>query len=305
MYRQHRPTKFKDVIGQDEAVKVLTNWLNKHKMPHAIRFTGPSGCGKTTIARILGVKLGAGKHDYKEINCAGKGGIDMVRAIQDNIDSYPMFGKVKVYVLDEAHELTRAGQEGLLKVLEDCPKHAYVFLCTTQPEDLIKTILTRATEIRINPLSHADLCKTIASVVVKTKNSTEYPPDEVIERIAEVADGSARTAINILGKVIDLETVDEQLNVIQKSETKKVAIDLARILITPKPQWKEVKEVIKSIEEEAETVRRIVLNYIAAVCLGGGRLSRRAATVYEVFRDYFATGRPDLVFACFAACKGD
>jgi DNA polymerase-3 subunit gamma/tau len=156
LYNKHRPKKFKQVKGQKEAVQVLSDMVKKRNVHHALLFTGPSGCGKTTLTRILGAKIGCASHNYKEYNVASYGGIDLVRSIEDKYKSYPMGSRSKVYVLDEAHELTRAAQEAILKILEDCPKFTYFMLCTTQPEDLIKTIQTRVMEIKVNPLDEKE-----------------------------------------------------------------------------------------------------------------------------------------------------
>ena len=98
LYKKHRPASFDNVIGQDEAVRSLSEFVKNNKIPHAILFTGPSGVGKTTLARILKDHLGCGDPDFQEINTADFRGIDTVREIRQRMGLAPMFGKSRVWL---------------------------------------------------------------------------------------------------------------------------------------------------------------------------------------------------------------
>lgn len=301
LYKKYRPKQFKEVVGQENAVNTLTQMVNKNNVPHAILFSGPSGCGKTTLARILTKKVGCVGRDCVELNAANFRGIEMVRQIQDNIDASPMCGRSRVWIIDECHQLTKDAQNASLKVLEDTPSHAYLMLCTTDPTKLLRTIVTRCTEIKISGMSGVDLGLMTSKIA---KEEGIKLGKEELKRLVEVADGSARKALVILDQIKDLPE-KEMLDAIQKSDTKRQAIDLARALIKPNPNWNEVKKIVKEIEDDPESVRRMVLGYISSVCLGGGQLANRAAQIFEVFRDnFYDTGKSGLVFASFACCKG-
>lgn len=312
LYRVYRPSKFKDMIGQDEAVGVLNSYLKNDNTPHCLMFTGPSGCGKTCLARIMSTKLGCGKNDYKEIDAGGKGGIDVIRDLKYKIGA-TAWGRCKVTVIDEAHELTGAAQEGLLKTAEECPKHAYLFLCTTDPKDLKHTIKTRFTEIKVNGIEPDDMCNLLAKVAAKELPSSKLPPDEVLERIAEVSDGSARMALNVLGKVLRLDSVEQMLDTIQKSESKRTAWDLCTMLLGwgqrgKKTTWKDVKTILEQIkgQEEPEKVRRLILSCLTTAVLQGGKQAERAAVMFEAFRDdYYTVGFAGLAFSCYACTTGN
>ena len=309
LYRSHRPNKLSEVKGQEHAVQVLKGYAESKSLPHALLFTGPSGCGKTTLTRILSKLLKVNEHDYREIDAGSKGGVDVVRDIKDKIGLVAFGGRKKVYVIDEAHELTRAAQEALLKTAEECPKHAYIFLCTTDPKDLLPTIKTRFTEIQVSALEPDAISDLLAEVAKKEGKKVE---SEVIDRIIEVSDGSARFALNVLGKVINVKDVSKQLDIIQKTEAKRTSWDLVQLLLGwgqkgKKTSWAEVKNLLNQLkgQEDPEKIRRTILSCLAAECLRGGKPAQRAAVMYEAFRDdYYSVGFSGLVFSCYAACPG-
>jgi DNA polymerase III gamma/tau subunit len=269
------------------------------RLPHALLFTGPSGCGKTTFARILKERLKCMNRNYTEVNAANFRGIDMIRDLIDSLYSSPLGGRSRVAVIDECHQLTKDAQNALLKTLEDAPKHAYLILCTTDPSKLIPTIITRCTEIKVVGLEDKEIYRLVLTVANKEGKTV---PKTVIEKITEVSEGSARKALVLLDQVIDLKDEAEQLDCIQKSDTKQQAIDLCR-LIFRFAKWNEVAAAIKVIKDEPETVRRIMLGYAASVCLGGGKFAARAAQVINAFRDHFYDcGRPGLVLAAYDVC---
>lgn len=302
LYRKHRPRQFKDVIGNVEVVASIRDALKTNKLPHAIMMTGDSGCGKTTIARILNTKLGGKKNHYTEINASEKRGIQMIRTIGDTYRSVSMFGGCRVYVIDEAQGLTSAAQNALLKCLEDAPTWSYFVLCTTDPTKIIKTIHTRCTQYKLKALDKKEIKQLLDSVCDKEK--TKKVSSKVVDRVFDISEGSPRKALVLLQQVYKLKTEDAMLDTIQKSATRQQAIDLVRKLIQPKPQWSQVKELLKEMTDDPEMTRRIMIGYASSVCMGGGPLAKRSLMIYEAFRDMFVGGRPDLVFACYSICAG-
>lgn len=285
LYRKFRPKNFKQVIGQEDAVRQLTEMLKNDRLPHALLFSGGSGVGKTTIARILKNKLGCTDGDFCEINAAEDRGIDMIREMNSRMGLSPMGGTCRMWLLDEAHQMSkRAGgdaQTALLKVLEDVPKHVYIILCTTDPAKLLPTIRTRCTEIKLKPLLAKDLDALIRSVPDCPKLS-----DAVVKQIAEVADGSARKALVLLHQVMGLETEQEQLEAVQRSDTKRQAIELARAMMDPNKKWPEIAAIITGIEDEAEGIRRLVFAYASSVLAKAtGKKAELASLVMFNFRD--------------------
>lgn len=303
LYKRYRPKTFADVFGQSSVCVTLEEMVNSKRVPHAILFSGPSGCGKTTLARILKVKLRCkGTHNYQEINAANYRGIDMVRDMTDALYNAPMGGKARVAVIDEAQGLTKDAQNCILKVLEDPPPHAYIMLCTTDPQKLIKTIITRCTELKVVALDDQELTAVLQGVLTKEKINEKQVAQAVLEKIIECAEGSARKALVLLDQVIGLKNEKEQLDAVQKSDTKRQAIDLCRLVFRG-ASWKEIATAIKEIGDEPETVRRIMLGYASSCCLGGSKIAAKAAAVINACRDhYYDCGKAGLVLSMWDVC---
>lgn len=304
LYKKYRPKTLADVVGQDGAVKVLRQFIKSGTTPHSLLLTGPSGCGKTTLARILKSELNCSDVDFCEINAADSRGIDTVRDIRNNMGLAPMLGDCRMYLLDECHQLSRKSggdaQTALLKMLEDTPSHVYFLLCTTDPHDLLKTIRTRCTEIKLGLLPAKQMTQLLVKVIQAECEPKSYPPDEVIDKIVEVSAGSAREALVILHQIIGLKNADDQMEAIHKAESTAAAIDLARVLMNTKSTWPDVTKILKSLDEEPETIRRIVLGYANSVLLGGGRMAQRAYLIISAMEDnYYSGGKASLTADCW------
>lgn len=283
LYKKYRPKVLSEVVGQPDAVRVLESLIAKNEVPHALLFTGPSGCGKTTLARILKKKVGCGDSDFVEQNSADFRGIDSVREIRARMGLAPISGRSRIYLLDEAHQLTKDAQNSLLKILEDTPDHVYFMLASTDPSKLIKTIHTRCTEVKVVSVKPKALESLVTTVLGKEKKKL---PEEVIDRVVEASEGSARKALVILGQVIDLKTEEEQIDAIQKADSRAYAFELFKVLIRARPgDWPTVAKMLSNAEEEPETVRRIVLACANTSLLKAS--NKRAAAIINAFRDPF------------------
>lgn len=297
IYKTHRPTSLAAVIGQPEACRVLGDFIKKKRIPHAILFTGPSGCGKTTLARIVRSELSCQDLDFSEMNCADFRGIDMVREMRSRMGLAAMGGGCRVYLIDECHKLTNDAQTALLKMLEDTPKHVYFMLCTTDPNKMLRTLLTRCTEVRVKPVTGKVLGELVGKVARKEKIAVG---EEVIEKIVEVADGSPRKALVLLDQIREIDDEETQLNAIQSSDIKAQAIEICRTLMNPRAVWADMAKVLKGVEEDPESIRWMVLGYMTNVLLGGGKMAPRAYNIIQIFRDnFFDSKKAGLVSCCY------
>lgn len=303
LYLKYRPQSFKEVVGQKEAIKSLNDMGKRGEIPHALLFTGPSGTGKTTLARILKRKLKCSDHDFIELNAASDArGIETIRKIQSRMGALPLGGKCRIWLLDEVHQLTGDAQNGMLKLLEDFPSHVYFFLATTDPNKLKKTIRTRCTEIACNPVSEEEIKQLVQTIVGKEEVSLD---EAVSAKIAEVVDGSARKALVLLHSVIGLNSTEEQLAFIQKSDTKRQAIEIARALVKEKTTWKEMAQILKNVDEDPEQLRWMVLGYASKVLLNNPRAGARCALIIEEFREpWYGCGRAGLDVSCWNVING-
>jgi len=301
LYKKYRPRLFKRVIGQEGIVKTLSKMIKSETVPHTILFSGPSGCGKTTLARILAKKLDCSNADLNEINCADFRGIDMVRDIRDSSGLCALAGGNRVWIIDEAHQLSSQAQHAFLKLLEDTPSHVFFFLATTSPNKLLPTIRNRCTTFVVKELS-TELLETLVDSICKKEQITLGT--DAKEKLIEIAEGSPRKALVLLDQVRHT-TEDNQLSLLESSDTRHQAIELARALIRPNSSWNTVAKILKEVEEDPESLRWMILGYARTVLLGGGNLSDRAYLIIECFREPFYDSKAaGLTAACWEVMKG-
>lgn len=220
LYRKYRPQTFADVVGQRHVTQLLKNSIKQGKISHAYLFGGPRGTGKTTVARIFakavnclepkdGDACGACEvcvsiaenraPDFIEIDAASNRGIDDIRELRERVHYAPLRFRYKVYVIDEAHMITDAAFNALLKTLEEPPSHTILILCTTLPHKLPLTILSRTLKFdfyRLPLQSIADRIKKISR-----EEGAEIAEESALE-IAKLSEGSVRDAISLLEQAI-------------------------------------------------------------------------------------------------------
>ncbi len=302
LYKKYRPKDLKDIIGQESAVKQLTKLLKNDDLPHSLLFTGPSGVGKTTFVRILRRLLHCSKYDFSENNVRK---IEEVRDIAARMNKAPIAGKVRIFYLDEAHMMTGDAMDEILKMLEDTPNHVYFMLATTNPQKLKNTIRTRCTEIVLKSLSAKNLEQLINSILAK-EESPIPTKGEVVDKIIECSDGSARKALVLLQQIIKLDNEKDMLEAVQRSTNEAASIDIARALINPRTNWYAMAKVLKENDDkDAEQLRWMILGYTKNVLISGGKLSGRAWTIIEVFKNNFYDSKyAGLTAACYTIING-
>lgn len=308
LYQKHRPKTLEDVVGQSGAIKVINGLFKGSTFPRALLFSGPSGCGKTTLARILQERLGCSQYDFEERNSADFRGIDSVREIRSRIALRPVGkmsdgrpGRVRIWLIDECHQITSDGQDAMLKLLEDAPSHVIFFLATTNPGKLKSTVKTRCTEIALKGVSAKDIKALVKKVALK--EGLELP-DEVADRIAEFAESSPRKALVLLESCYLLDTVEDMLEAIERGDQRSQGIELARCLMDTRTTWPKVAGILRTLDDEPEGVRRLILSYAQSILLSEKGNSEanlaRAYMILSVFRyDIFASGKPGLTAACW------
>ena len=204
--RKWRPEDFDQVVGQEHVTKILLNALLTGKISHSYLFSGPRGVGKTTVARILAKKINNFKDidsslDIIELDGASNRGIDEIRDLKDSIQYVPTSGKYKVFIIDEAHMLTKEAFNALLKTLEEPPAHAVFILATTEIQKIPPTISSRCQKYEFKKISSLDISEHLKSVLNKEGYKVEK---EALKLIALKADGSLRDALSLADKVITL-----------------------------------------------------------------------------------------------------
>lgn len=282
LYKTWRPLGFKEVYGQDDAVKLLKSFL-PDRVPQAIVFTGPSGCGKTTLARIVVDKLAVHGAGFQEINAAEARGIDEIRRINSEMGMGHLGGRRRAYLIDEAHKLTSDAQSGLLKMLEDTPKEVYFMLATTDPTKLLLTIRTRCTEVKLVPVKPEAMKASIAYVLESAKLTAS---EKVVAKIVESAGGSLRQAMVYLNSVVGMASEEEQLNAVVRGTSERQAFDLVKMLLWESATWPKVAELLKALKEqeaEIEPLRQALLSCAFGEMLKGDKKAGWANLIVEEF----------------------
>lgn len=307
LYRVHRPTDLDELVGQDEIVEMVEAMIEDNKIPHAILATGPSGTGKTTTFRIMRNRLGCSDLDFREVNVADFRGIDMVREIRQAVGLSPMNGKVKVWLIDECHQLTSEAQEALLKLLEDTPAHVYFFLASTHPQKLKPTIITRCTHLKFRALQEGEIAVLVSSIY--KKETKEKLPTTIANKLAEMAEGSARKALVMLHQIIGLDLSEEEkiLDCLKPESLERESIEICRALLNNRTSWKEMAAILKGVKEDPEQLRWMILGYMKSVALSGSPVAGRACGIIDEFREnFFDSKLAGLVASCYnVVSQGD
>lgn len=208
LYLTYRPKIWSDVVEQDAIKQILSEELRTGRLKRCLLFTGPAGCGKTTNARIFANEVEPVSSNIIEINCADHTGVDDVRTLViEASKSQPMVGKYKIFILDEVHMLTVQSQNALLKILEEPPSYCIYIMCTTDPQKILGTILSRAFRYDFQLISHAGIVNRL-NYILTTEQTQEVNCGieswdvDSLNYIATASGGHMRDAINLLQKCV-------------------------------------------------------------------------------------------------------
>ncbi len=268
--RKYRPQKFSDVIGQEHVTRTLQNALEQGRTAHGYIFSGHRGIGKTTVARILAAALNCRSSDKPvaepcgicescteiragnavdviEIDAATNRGIDEIRELREAARYKPARDRFKIYILDEAHQITDAAFNALLKTLEEPPDHIVFMLATTQPEDIPQTIRSRCQHFSFRAVKFDAIVAQLRDLVGRENIEAD---DDALALLAEAGDGSMRDALSILDQAI-------------ASSTEKITAESVRNLVGAAPAHV-LENVMQSVARGAsEEVLRQVDNLIS------------------------------------------
>ncbi|MCZ4612173.1 DNA polymerase III subunit gamma and tau, partial [Streptomyces sp. Lzd4kr] len=222
LYRRYRPESFAEVIGQEHVTDPLQQALRNNRVNHAYLFSGPRGCGKTTSARILArclnceqgptptpcgecqscrdlARNGPGSIDVIEIDAASHGGVDDARELREKAFFGPASSRYKIYIIDEAHMVTSAGFNALLKVVEEPPEHLKFIFATTEPEKVIGTIRSRTHHYPFRLVPPGTLREYLGEVCGREKMAVE---EGVLPLVVRAGAGSVRDSMSVMDQLL-------------------------------------------------------------------------------------------------------
>jgi DNA polymerase-3 subunit gamma/tau len=272
--RKYRPQRFSDVIGQEHVTRTLQNAIEQQRIAHGYIFSGHRGIGKTTIARILAMALNCrgangkadkpqpepcgvcdscteiragGAVDVIEIDAATNRGIDEIRELRDAARYRPARDRYKIYILDEAHQITDAAFNALLKTLEEPPSHVIFMMATTAPEDIPQTIRSRCQHFSFHAVRFDDIVGQLRDIAKQEKIKAD---DDALAILAEAGDGSMRDALSIMDQAIACcgdkltaeivrglvgavpsETLEQMMAAVEKNSSQEILRQLDRLLV--------------------------------------------------------------------------
>ncbi|WP_161880522.1 DNA polymerase III subunit gamma/tau [Deinococcus alpinitundrae] len=219
IYQRARPITWEQVVGQEHVKDVLRSALEAGRVGHAYLFSGPRGVGKTTTARLIAMtancqspgkkpcgecesclSVRAGNHpDVLEIDAASNNSVDDVRDLREKVGLSAMRGGKKIYILDEAHMMSRAAFNALLKTLEEPPEHVIFILATTEPEKILPTILSRCQHYRFRRLTAPEIAGKLAGLVTQEGAQAD---EDALNLIGRLADGAMRDGESLLERML-------------------------------------------------------------------------------------------------------
>jgi len=282
-YRKYRPQTFTEVVGQEHIKTTLRNQIKAGSFGHAYLFSGPKGTGKTSMARILArsvnclVSVGGepcGKCamcqafdngqmlDLIEIDAASNTGVENIRDLIDKIALAPSLAKFKVYVIDEAHQLSKSAFNALLKTLEEPPAHAIFILATTEPHKFPATIISRCQRFDFRHLNVADIVVWLKTVADKEKIQLD---EAAAELIAGESGGSMRDALSLLEQASSMSpniTKDQLVSWLGFVDWNSV-YQLMEMVLSGKPQ--EAISRVNQIHQDGYDLNRLAVAWIALV----------------------------------------
>lgn len=244
LYRQYRPKKFDEVIGQDHILKSLQGSIKQGMVSHAYLFHGGRGTGKTSIARIFAKELGTKESDLYEIDAASHTSIEDIKELNESIMTLPFESPYKFYILDEVHMLSKSAWNAFLKTLEEPPAYVIFVLATTEIEKVPETILSRCQVFSFKKPSRKILKDVIEAA---SKNEGYKLENGVSELIAILGDGSFRDAYGTLEKAIGV------------SNNKLISLEEVEA-VTGAPQESIINELVEAIAQKNKDSALTVLN---------------------------------------------
>lgn len=270
---KYRPKVFEDMTEQSAIKDILMNQLETKTFQHGYLFTGPAGTGKTTSARIFANMINDGKGNPIEVDAASNSGVDNIRQIIEDAKRKPLDAEYKIFIVDECHSLSNGAWQALLKTLEEPSKFTIFIFCTTDPQKIPNTILSRLQRYNFQKISNEGIEDRLHQIIKEELPVGGYVDPVSIAYIAKVSNGGMRDAITLLDKCLSLSpdlTLENVLKTIGAEDYTtfitflsslegKVKVSAVRIIETVYNAGKDVKQFMKDFAKFVLEVEKYAL----------------------------------------------
>ena len=301
LYRRFRPMTFGEILGQDHITTTLRNQVIAGRVGHAYLFTGVRGCGKTTSAKVLArainclnpkdgepcnecdickAQMEGSLTDVVEMDAASNNGVDDIRAIRDEVNFLPTVAKYRVYIIDEVHMLSTGAFNALLKTLEEPPAHVKFILCTTEPQKLPATILSRCQRFDFKKISSEKIVENLDHIC---KECGINYSGKSLELIAELSEGAMRDSLSILERCVqdgENEISEDKIKQLVGIPEIEITSGLVEAIIDKDPT-KSLDITQKIIDEGKNTINLLweMIKYVRNLMLF--KATKQASNVYN------------------------
>lgn len=262
---KYRPSTFDDVTEQDEVKIILKNQLANNDLRNVYLFVGGAGTGKTTTARIFANEINKGQGTPVELDAASNNSVDDVREISQQAKTKSLDSEYRIYILDECHVFSSSAWQAMLKLFEEPPMKTIFILCTTNPEKIPKTILSRVQRYDFKRISQVGICRRLELIyqteAVENNWKCNYEYKDALEYIAKVADGGMRDAITMLDKCLAYSTELTIDNVVKALGLADYDIMFKLTSAIYNKDSKSVIDIIESIYADGKDLKTFIKTY--------------------------------------------
>ena len=261
---KYRPKTFEDIVEQESTKVILQQQLQSGGIKNAYLFCGPAGDGKTTTARIFANEINKGQGNPIEMDAASHNGVDDVRAIIQQAKTKSIDSEYKCFIIDECHSISNTGWQAFLKIIEEPPAKSIFLFCTTDPQKIPKTILSRVQRFDFHKISQEGIFDRLHYIALEEFGLIENVEIEMqaLEYIAKLAEGGMRDAISLMEKCfayseeLTISNVVKALGTVDYEDM----INLTKEIITG--HTKEVIGIIEAIHDAGKDLKQFIKSYI-------------------------------------------